>query len=186
MDPSVVSAGTYTLDSRHVTLMARVRHLSLGYTAVFFDRINGSLTWDPTDITQSEMSLEIDTKMVHTNVPDGLEGGTFAHQIAGPQFLDGYTHPTATFVSKNITQKDDTRFSVEGDFTLLGVTQPLVLETEFLGARGGEASRLAFTATTTINRREFGITAFPDAAVGDNVLMHIDVEFCAGEGGQCL
>jgi polyisoprenoid-binding protein YceI len=179
LNPAAAEPGMYQLDSRHVALTARVRHLSFGYTAVHFDRISGVLDWNPADVTKSTVSIDVDPKMVSTNVPNGLGGGTFAQQIAGPQFLDGFTYPKATFVSTKVTRKDATHGVIEGNLTLHGITKPIVLETEFLAAgRDRGEPRVAFSATTTINRREFGITAFANELVGDNVQMLIDVEFC--------
>jgi polyisoprenoid-binding protein YceI len=179
-NPAAAEAGTYGLDPRHMTVTARVPHLSLGYTSVHFDRVTGTLNWDPADLTRSKVTVEIDTKAISTNVPDGLGGGTFAQQIAGPQFLDGFTYPKATFVSTKVTRTDATHGVIEGNLTLHGVTRPVVLNAEFLaaGLDNRAEPRVAFTATGRVNRRAFGITEFPDQMVGDEVNLLIDVEFC--------
>ena len=181
LDPAGAPAGPYTLDSRHMTLTARVRHSSLGYVSVHFDRVTGNLTWDP-DVTKTKVTIDIDTKVISTNIPNGLGGGTFAQQVAGPDFFDGYTYPKATFVSTKITKTDASYGTIEGDLTLHGVTKPVVLHAELLGAGVDQLGerRIAFTATAMINRRDFGITMSTNELIGDQVSLSIDTEFCAG------
>ncbi len=183
LNPTAAEAGMYTLDARHNALIARAHHIELSYTSVFFVRVAGTLDWNPADVTKSKVTITIDTRMLETNVPNGLGGGTFAQQISGPQFLDAYNFPSATFVSTKITKKDASHGTIEGDLTLHGVTKPVAISAELLGAgldnRGDP--RVAFTGTAAINRRDFGITAYPDSFVGDQVLFMIDAEFCKGD-----
>ena len=183
LNPTAAEAGMYTLDVRHNALIARARHLNLSYTSVFFERVTGTLDWDPADVAKSKVNISIDTRLIETNVPNGLGGGTFAQQISGAQFLDAYNFPAATFVSTKITKKDASHGTIEGDLTLHGVTKAVVINAELLGAgldnRGDP--RIAFTGTATINRRDFGITAYPDNFVGDQLLFMIDAEFCKGD-----
>ena len=87
--------------------------------------------------------------------------------------------PTATFESTSVVKRGS-GLTVTGNFTLHGVTKPVVLDVE--GPSGpalgmDHKPHSGFTATTTISRTAFGIGAkFPDAMVGDAVKLTIEVE----------
>ena len=88
-----------------------------------------------------------------------------------------------TFVSKEVTESARNRVRIAGDLTLHGTTKPVVLDAEFGGAvkdpMGNE--RAAFTVSTTINRKDFGMTFDKtldngSLMVGDDVRIEIEVE----------
>src|SRR5438128_12465457 len=107
----------------------------------------------------------------------------YAH-LKIPDFIDVATYPTITFVSKKIEQVDSGRFKVTGDLTLHGVTREVSLDVEgptpeIKDPRGD--TRAGAQATTTINRKDFGLTwnqvlETGGVAVGDEVTITIDVE----------
>ena len=86
-----------------------------------------------------------------------------------------------TFVSRRVQRVDATHLRITGDLTLRGVTRPVTLETEITGTMAGSRQRrVAFTAVTTINRHEFGVTlnrlVEGVQVVGDEIRITIDVE----------
>jgi polyisoprenoid-binding protein YceI len=97
--------------------------------------------------------------------------------LRSPHFLDTAQYPTISFASTAIAPVDAKTFDVTGNLTLHGVTKPVVLHTVFLGqmtnARG--THRIAYEATTTIKRSDFGMTQFP-VVVSDDIAIQIDIE----------
>jgi polyisoprenoid-binding protein YceI len=79
--------------------------------------------------------------------------------LRSADFLETEAHPTIDFVSSRIEPAGD-RYRIHGDLTIRGVTRPVVLDAEFGGIvpnmQGG--TRAAFSATTKIDRDEFGLT----------------------------
>jgi polyisoprenoid-binding protein YceI len=79
--------------------------------------------------------------------------------LRSADFLETETHPTIDFASTRIEPAGDD-YRIHGDLTIRGVTRPVVLDAEFAGTvpnmQGG--TRAAFSATTAIDRDDFGLT----------------------------
>src|SRR5262249_30460848 len=95
-------------------------------------------------------------------------------------YLSVDSFPEMVFVSRQVQRVDATHLRVIGDLTLHGVTKSVTLDTEILGMlNGSRGKRIAFTATTTIRRSEFGIVfnRIVEGAqlVGDEVRITIDI-----------
>jgi polyisoprenoid-binding protein YceI len=92
------------------------------------------------------------------------------------------------FVSRRVEKVDDTHLKITGDLTIRGVTRSVVLDTEMLGMLPGQRSRrVAFTATTVIDRNNFGVSfnrlMEGAAIVGAEVQITIDIEAIQPVGG---
>jgi polyisoprenoid-binding protein YceI len=97
-------------------------------------------------------------------------------------FLDVPHHPLITYRSTEISRVDHSTFHMLGDLTIRGVTNPLALEFHYHGATTDAADdvRLAFTASTVISRRAWGVSwSGPVEAggvvVADEVTLELDV-----------
>ena len=104
--------------------------------------------------------------------------------LKGADFFDVATHPTLTFKSKAVEKVQDNAYKVTGDLTLMGVTQEVVLEVtgspKAMKDPWGN-SRVGGTATTTINRTDYGLkyNSVLDSggvAIGEEVEITIDIE----------
>jgi polyisoprenoid-binding protein YceI len=172
-DARAAPAGVYGLDEGHVALQARITHLQFSYSVFRFDKVSGSLNWDPADPTRSSLSVHIDPASITSNVPG------FADILRGRDFLNVAQYPGASFVSRKLTRRGSDRGTITGDLTLMGVTRPISLDAKFIGTGKdlNSVQTLGFTASTEINRRDFGLTTFAPEVMGDEVLFTIDVEF---------
>ncbi len=167
-DLSLATAGTYAVDPNHAAVIARVSHIGYSYSVFRFDKVAGSLTWDPAAPEASKLSVSVDTGSIATNVPD------FAAQLSGDKFLKSAAFPKATFVSTAFHRKDATHGTVTGDLTLLGVTAPLTFDVTLVGAgKGFGAPRMGVEATASLDARKFGMGPF----FVDPIQLVIDVEF---------
>lgn len=168
-DIALATAGAYTLDESHTAVIVRVSHLGYSQSVFRFDRVKGSLTWDPAAIEKSQLSASVDTASITTNVKG------FADELTGDNFLKSKTFPQATFVSTSFKPVDKTRGKVEGQFTLMGKTRPVTFDVELAGAGKGFGGkpRIGVHAVATINPQDYGLMPF----FTDPIQIQIDTEF---------
>jgi polyisoprenoid-binding protein YceI len=168
-DTALATAGAYTLDESHAAVIVRVSHLGYSQSVFRFDRVQGSLTWDPAAIEKSQLSASVDTASLTTNVKG------FADELTGDNFLKSKAFPQATFVSTSFKPTDKTRGKVEGQFTLMGKTKPVTFDVELVGAGKGFGGkpRLGVHAVATIDPQDYGLPPF----FTDPIQVQIDTEF---------
>jgi polyisoprenoid-binding protein YceI len=168
-DIALATAGAYALDEAHTAVIVRVSHLGYSKSVFRFDRVKGTLAWDPAAIGKSRLSATVDTGSIATNVKG------FAEELTGDGFLKARAFPQATFVSTSFTSTDRTRGKVEGQFTLMGKTRPVTFDVELGGAGKGFAGkpRIGVHAVATINPQDYGLPPF----FTDPIQIQIDTEF---------
>lgn len=148
---------TFVFDKTHSEVGFNVRHF-FNKTHGRFEDYDGQLTFDPANLTASTVQLTIrDTSIYTANTRRD------AH-LRTQDFFWADKYPTVTFKStKVIPGKDDKHFQVAGDLTIRDVTKPVTLDVEYFGmgpvSIGGHAmgTQAGFSATTTINRKDYGI-----------------------------
>lgn len=168
-DIALATAGAYTLDEAHTAVIVRVSHLGYSQSVFRFDRVKGSLTWDPAGIEKSQLSASVEVDSITTNVKG------FAEELTGDGFLKAKAFPQATFVSTAFKPADRTRGKVEGQFTLMGKTRPVTFDVELGGAGKGFGGkpRIGVHAVATINPQDYGLPPF----FIDPIQIQIDTEF---------
>jgi polyisoprenoid-binding protein YceI len=150
-----------------------IKHMSVSNVHGRFGKVAATLVYNEADVSKSTVTATNDTSTVATG-----EAARDTH-IKSPDFFDVATFPTATFVSTGVARNGG-NLTVTGNFTLHGVTKPVVLEVE--GPTGpvqgmDHKPHAGFSASTTISRGAFGIgTKFPAAVVGDDVKLTIELE----------
>jgi len=164
-----------------------VRHMMVSQMRGLFKNVHGRIDFDPDKPADNAAAVvaEIDAAGIWTG-----DDARDAH-LRGPDFLDAEKHPLITFSSREIHCVGEADFIVSGELSLRGVTRPVDLQARFLGRwqcpywEGGKdlgpVSRIGFTATTTINRHDFGVNwnAPMDqggVVVGETVAITLDVE----------
>jgi polyisoprenoid-binding protein YceI len=170
-DYKVAPAGAYALDPAHTGIIARVPHLGFSFEVFRFTTASGGLTWDPANPAADSLNVTVDPKSM-TTAPTGAVD--FAAELTGDKFLDVAKFPTATFVSKAFHQVDATHGKVDGDLTIMGVTQPATFDVELVGA-GQFMSHtvIGVTARTLIDLKGFGLPPY----IQGPVELVIDTEF---------
>ena len=168
-----VKAGDYALDPEHAAVLFRIDHLGFSTYVGRFETFDASLTGDAADPASSSVEAVIDmTSLDVANAP-------FATELMGPDWFDAAAFPQAVFKSTSVAMTGDTTATVTGDLTLHGVTAPVTLDVTFNGAaydrlRGADV--VGFSAMTTIDRTEFGVSRF-SGLVTDTVDIEIQAEF---------
>lgn len=169
-DVSRVVAGTYAVEPRHTQLRFSVMHQGFTPFSGFFSGASGSLTIDPAKPEAARVSIEVPTNTALVTVPKLTE------ELRSPMFFDPDKYPTMKFVSDRVTVHG-THATISGQLTLHGQTHPLTLEANFVGAGTMMGKRtVGFTATGTLKRSDYGITAVLPL-VADEVKLDIAVAF---------
>jgi polyisoprenoid-binding protein YceI len=172
------AAGAYEVDGVHSSVLFRAKHFGVSYFYGAFSKVSGSFTADAAKPENSKVSVEIDTDSV-----DSRNSGRDGH-LKSPSFLDVKQFPSATFVSKSVKKKGERTFTVAGDFTLHGVTKPVTLEMEEVGAaKTPKGARAGFHGILTIQRSDYGITFMADA-LSDEVQITISLEGVQAGSGE--
>jgi polyisoprenoid-binding protein YceI len=171
-------AEIYDVDPAHTSVLFRVRHL---FTTVAgrFENFDGKITFDEKEPAKARVEGSIDAATINTNVKKRDD------HLRSADFFDVAKFPKITFESTGMTDLDPTgkKGKMQGTLTLHGVSRPVVLDASFLGKGKdpGGHERAGFHGTTTINRKDFGLTwnkALESGGllVGDDVTIEIDVE----------
>ena len=144
--------GTWQIDPAHSTIGFSAKHAMVTTVHGTFGGAEGTI--NVTSPTSADVNVTIDT----TTVDTGQEMRD--NHLRSADFLDVENNPTITFVSTGISDIDDNEFTLEGDLTIRGTTRPVSLKAEFAGTQVDHrgSKRAGFEATTTISRKDFGLT----------------------------
>ncbi len=176
--PVFAYAVTWEIDPAHSSFQFKVRHLTVSNVKGDFSKSRGVVVIDDKDITQLRVEVAIDAASVNTGHAQRDE------HLRGPDFFDVSKHPTLTFVSKNVSKADGGRLKVTGDLTIHGVTREITVDVEGPTAEVKDPwgnFRRGATATTKINRKDFGLTWNKvldggGLVVADEVNIYVEVE----------
>ncbi len=146
-------AGTWDIDPVHSEIGFSVRHLMVSKVRGRFGAFTGTFVTaeHPLD---SSVEATVDLSSIDTNNPD-----RDAH-IRSADFFDVDQHPELSYRSTGVRQDGDD-YLVDGDLTIRGVTRPVSLQLEVHGFQARTPfgdSRVGFTASTEINRDDFGVS----------------------------
>jgi polyisoprenoid-binding protein YceI len=168
---------TWNIDTAHSAIHFSVRHMVVSKTRGRFGKWSGQILLDGENFEKASVAIEIDPASVDT--ADAQRDG----HLRSADFFDVEKFPKATFKSTKVKSNGDGKLSILGDLTVHGVTKPVTLDATYEGAGkdpwGGE--RIGFSATTTINRLDFGVSFNKalDAGgvlVGEKVELNLEVE----------
>jgi polyisoprenoid-binding protein YceI len=165
---------TWTSDPAHSEVDFSIRHGGVSNVHGRFGNVAATLVYNEADVSKSTVTDTIDVGTVDTG-----ESPRDTH-LKTDAFFDIAKFPTATFTSTSVVRNGN-KLTVAGNFTLHGVTKPVVLDVDGPATpiENGMDHKLhsGFSATTTISRSAFGIgAAFPTALVGDEVKLTIELE----------
>lgn len=167
-DITAATAGTYALDPAHAAVVAKVSHLGYSYSVFRFDKLEGSLTWDPAAPERSKLAVTVETASIATNVPG------FATQLSGDGYLKSQAFPKATFVSTAFRRSDATRGKVDGTLALMGKTVPITFDVTLVGAgKGFGKPRLGVEARAMIDPASIGLPP----VLNQPIQLVVDAEF---------
>lgn len=163
--------GGYQVDPAHSVVLFSTKHAGVSYTHGRFNKVTGKLTIAD-DAGKSAVEIEIDAGSIFTGVKKRDQ------HLQSPDFLNAKQFPTISFKSKQIKAAGEDRFAVSGELTLHGVTRPVTVTMEKVGAGVfpmDKSFRVGFEGSFTIKRSDYEMKNMLDV-VGDEVRLTIAVE----------
>ena len=168
-------AGTWTIDPVHSEVGFSVRHMMVSKVRGKFKTFSGQIVTGENPLNSS-VTAEIELSSIDTGADQRDD------HIRSADFFEVEKYPTMTYRSTGV-RADGDDFVVDGDLTLKGVTKqvPLTLELNGFGPDPYGGTRAGFTATTEINRRDFGVNFSAPmqnggAVVADKITIHLEIE----------
>jgi polyisoprenoid-binding protein YceI len=144
----------WEIDSSHSSVHFSVKHLVIAKVRGAFGRWSGTVEVPNGDFSNATVAVTIDASSIDTGVAD-----RDAH-LKSADFFDVAQYPELRFVGKQVRPRSASEIDVVGDLTIKGTTREVVLRVE----QHGQAKdpwgnvRAAFTAKTSIDRKDFGLT----------------------------
>jgi polyisoprenoid-binding protein YceI len=172
-----MSTERWEIDSSHSSLHFSVRHLVIAKVRGTFARWSGTVQVPDGDFSKAIVSVTIDASSINTGVDQRDT------HLKSPDFFDVAQYPELRFVGRGVEPRAEAEIDVIGDLTIKGTTREVVLRVE----QHGQAKdpwgnvRTAFTAKTSIDRKDFGLTwnqalETGGVMVGDRVDIEAEIE----------
>jgi len=141
-------------DGMHGFIEFKVSHMGFSVLGGRFDKFEGTFTWDKNNPAASSAEVTIQTASIDTNHAQRDQ------HLSSPDFLNVAKFPTATFKSTKF-EGDAKGGKLSGNFTLNGVTKPIVIDVKAIGEGTDfkQAYRAGFTGSTVLNGADYGYTS---------------------------
>jgi len=164
-------AKTFQIDPAHSAVTFEVRYMMLSNVSGSFTEFAGTFEYDPEHPDKWRTDAEIQAASINTGNKDRDD------HLRSADFFTVEQHPTLTFRSKKVAKAGD-QWQLHGELSMLGETRPVVLDLELVGEMpdprtGG--TRMAWNATGTIDRKDFGMT-WSKALDGGGLVVGDDVD----------
>jgi polyisoprenoid-binding protein YceI len=178
MTPATATT-TWNIDPAHSSAEFKVKHMMISNVKGTFSGLSGTLIEHATDSTLSSVEASIPLATISTG--DAQRDG----HLKSAEFFDADKYPTLNFKSTKVVKKGEAEYEVTGDLTVHGVTKPVKFAVEGPSAPGKDPwgnTRIGLSATTKINRKDFGLewnAALETGGflVGDDVTITLEVQF---------
>jgi polyisoprenoid-binding protein YceI len=175
---STPATTTWNIDPAHSSAEFKVKHMMISNVKGSFSGLSGILTEHATDSTLSSVEASVPVATVSTG--DAQRDG----HLKSADFFDAEKYPTLDFKSTKVVRTGDA-YEVTGDLTVHGVTKPVTFAVDGPSAPGKDPwgnTRIGLSATTKINRKDFGLVwnaALETGGflVGEEIAITLDVEF---------
>jgi len=169
---SAAAQETWQLDPPHSSAQFAVRHLGVSTVRGAFTKVSGTVVYDPANLAKSSVQVTLDSNSVDTRVQKRDD------DLRSEHYFDVQKYPTITFQSTKVEAAGAGKLRVTGDLTIRGVTKAVTLDVDGPSAPMKDPwgnQRMGASATTKINRMDFGVSADP-GMVGDEIMLTLDVE----------
>jgi polyisoprenoid-binding protein YceI len=168
---------SWKIDSAHSEISFSVRHMMISNVRGRFEDFTGTVDFDEENPENSSVKVKIDASSINTREKDR------DNHLRSPDFLNADKYPYLTFKSTHIEKTGQDTGRIFGDLTIRDVTHEVVLDVDYAGKVkspfGSESA--GFSATTTINRRKWGLEwnvplETGGVLVGEEIKIFIELE----------
>jgi polyisoprenoid-binding protein YceI len=169
----------WNIDPAHSVAEFKVKHMMISNVKGRFAKLSGTLSLDESARHNSRVEISAEAASIHTG-DDQRDG-----HLKSPDFFDVEKFPTLSFKSSGVRVVNDGELSVEGELSIHGVTRKVAFEVEGPTPPSKDPwgnTRIAVSASTKINRKDFGLTwnaalETGGILVGEEVTITLDVQF---------
>jgi polyisoprenoid-binding protein YceI len=147
--------GNWQLDPYHTQVEFSARHLGMMTVRGYFDELSATADIDPDHPEAASVEVTISTASVRTN------NGIRDNDLRSSNFLEVEKYPVIKFKSTSVEPAGTDHYKLTGDLTIKETTHPVVLDVTRYGEFNDPSMmghRIAYGATTKINRRDFGLS----------------------------
>lgn len=148
------AAADYKIDHEgaHASINFKASHLGFSILTGRFNTFSGNFSYDESNISAAKISVTVDTSSFDSN--HALRD----KHVRSDDFLDVAKFANATFISTKIIDKGNGKLAIHGDFTMHGITKPMVIDAVKIGEGNDPwgGNRLGFSGTTSIGMSDFG------------------------------
>ncbi len=175
---SLAFGSTWEIDSGHAAANFAVKHLAISTVNGSLGEVTGKVEVDDKDVTKSKIEASIDVKGLNTKQAKRDD------HLRSKDFFEVEKFPTITFKSTKIEKGEGNRLKVTGDLTIKGTTKSVTLDGELTAEVANPFSKAktrGFSATTSLNRKDYGLTwnstlETGGLLVGEDVKVNIEAE----------
>ena len=168
----------WRIDPDHTVAAFTARHFMITLVRGQFNKISGSLQFDPAIPALGTVAIEIESASIHTGIPKRDE------HLRSPDFLAVDKYPLIQFKSTRVEPVALNGYILTGDLTIRGITRSVALDVEYLGqvkSPFDEDISIGFSASARINRHDFGVSwSFNmengGLVAGNEVFLNLEVE----------
>ena len=147
--------GSWQLDPYHTQVEFSAKHLGMMTVRGYFDELSATADIDPEHPETASVEVTISTASIRTN------NGIRDNDLRSSNFLEVEKYPEIKFKSTSVEPSGGDHYKLTGDLTIKATTHPVVLDVEKYGEfndAGMMGHRIAYGATTKINRKDFGVS----------------------------
>jgi len=176
--PVAARAETWVIDPAHTVSGFTVKHMMIANVTGVFEVTRGTIEYRPGDPGSVKADITIESRSVNTRI------GRRDDDLRSDNFFSAEKFPTLAFRSRRVQNVRAEGFDLVGDLTIRDVTREVVLKVDGPTAPIKDPQgnrRVGATASTTINRKDFGIMwnrtiEAGGVVVGDEVKINLEVE----------
>lgn len=171
----------YRMDPVHTQVLFSVDHDGYSHPVGRMRIKAGWIGFDEDDWSTAKVVVDVDATSVDIGDKD------WNGAVTGKRFLDAKDYPLAHFESTSVEKTDAQHGILRGNLTLRGATReveiPFTLNRVGATIFSGFQTLAGFSAQTTLDRLQFGMTSFPKA-VGTQVDVRLEVEAILDQGAR--
>ena len=170
----------WQIDPPHSSAQFAVKHMGISTVRGTFTKVSGTVHYDPADTKNDSVEVNIDAASVDSRV-DMRD-----NDLRSDHFFDVQKYPTITFKATRIEAAGPEKLKVTGDLTIRGITKPVTLDVDGPSKPVNDQHgrlHMGVSATTTVNRTDFGMTGY-QGMVGNEAVLTIDAELVQPVGGS--
>jgi polyisoprenoid-binding protein YceI len=149
------SMGTWQLDPYHTQVEFSAKHLGMMTVRGYFDDVSATADIDPGHPENASVAVTMSAASIRTN------NAARDNDLRSENFLDVEHYPEITFKSSGVELAGTDRYDLTGDLTIRGNTRPITLHVTKYGEfndPGMMGHRIAYSAESAINRKDFGLS----------------------------